>query len=459
MPSKLWRRTLARAHARSGDPRCSLATWEKRSFRRRSCSFAMAYAAQTKHDMRACRRPRHKGRPWPKYLLQSAARYAAQDLRADLAAGLASPRRLPPNGDRTSCRLSTRHGFHRVCGCNDGFVPSEPIISLWPARINHRPDFRRRPRRSGGCRKPEYFSLCASFALLSEPFFSAAAYSARLDRRPRVKAGHNRVFAGIACHIVISQLPSLLGIPDFPRQPVAPSLHDRGEAWRDQSRSLFWAQRLRRDSWCGMDQSAHSGSLLGIMARPSRSIGLGLSATALRFWGPFLAISSFQFHWCDSTSSFKRRLAFVVVATIMVQTAATTREFPRRPKMAPPINLDLPVLAQQTCWQLLRRLIPSMPAALTGIVAETGGRSKFAGWRLSLLSLPSLVTARASRACAASGARGILLFVAMRIVRAGEIITIFQRAIGEFMLIVATVTAIIVLPWEQASRSASCFRC
>ena len=34
----------------------------------------------------------------------------------------------------------------------------------------------------------------------------------------------------------------------------------------------------------------------------------------------------------------------------------------------------------------------------------------------------------------------------MRIVRAGEIITIFQRAIGEFMLIVATVTAIIVLP-------------
>ena len=41
---------------------------------------------------------------------------------------------------------------------------------------------------------------------------------------------------------------------------------------------------------------------------------------------------------------------------------------------------------------------------------------------------------------------GILIFVAMRIVSFGEIVTIFRHAFGEFMLILATVTAIIVLP-------------
>jgi len=44
---------------------------------------------------------------------------------------------------------------------------------------------------------------------------------------------------------------------------------------------------------------------------------------------------------------------------------------------------------------------------------------------------------------------GVLLFVAMRIVRVGQIVKIFQQSRGEFLLIVATAVAIIVLPIEQ----------
>ena len=44
---------------------------------------------------------------------------------------------------------------------------------------------------------------------------------------------------------------------------------------------------------------------------------------------------------------------------------------------------------------------------------------------------------------------GVLLFVALRIIRVKQIVTIYRQSIGEFLLIVATAAAIIVLPIEQ----------
>ena len=44
---------------------------------------------------------------------------------------------------------------------------------------------------------------------------------------------------------------------------------------------------------------------------------------------------------------------------------------------------------------------------------------------------------------------GVLLFVAMRIIRVGQIVAIYRQSLGEFLLILATAAAIIVLPIEQ----------
>ena len=87
-----------------------------------------------------------------------------------------------------------------------------------------------------------------------------------------------------------------------------------------------------------------------------------------------------------------------------------------------------------------------MQAPLTGILAETGGRSKFAGLAAVafILGIAGYGTALLAHVPMAALA-GILLFVAMRIVSAGEIITICRRAFGEFLLIVATVTVILFL--------------
>jgi SulP family sulfate permease len=44
---------------------------------------------------------------------------------------------------------------------------------------------------------------------------------------------------------------------------------------------------------------------------------------------------------------------------------------------------------------------------------------------------------------------GVLLFVALRIIRLNQIVAIYRQSFGEFLLIVATAAAIIVLPIEQ----------
>jgi len=44
---------------------------------------------------------------------------------------------------------------------------------------------------------------------------------------------------------------------------------------------------------------------------------------------------------------------------------------------------------------------------------------------------------------------GVLLFVALRIIRAKQIVTVYHQSFGEFLLIVATAAGIIVMPIEQ----------
>jgi MFS superfamily sulfate permease-like transporter len=52
-------------------------------------------------------------------------------------------------------------------------------------------------------------------------------------------------------------------------------------------------------------------------------------------------------------------------------------------------------------------------------------------------------------ACSNAALGGVLLFVALRIIRLNQIVAIYRQSFGEFLLIVATAAAIIVLPIEQ----------
>jgi sulfate permease, SulP family len=391
----------------------------------------------------------------PSNFLRAAARYAAQGLRADLAAGLALAAVALPS------QMATAHlagfppvtGFIAFAAATIGFATiGANYLVVACADSTIAPIFAGGLAAYAVAGSPDYFALCASFALLSGTILLCCGlfrlgWIADLVSKP-VTIGF---LAGIACHIVVSQLPSLLGISS----PGGSLLHQAsliaGRLGETNRVSLLLGLTVFAVTVCAECINPRiPGSLLGMMAATIAVYWFGLERDGVAVLGPIPGeFPHFQIPSVRFDDLFQATpLAFVVVATMMVQTAATTREFPAASQNGGLINLDF---AGVGAANVLAGYFGAFPVdaspPLTGIVAETGGRSKFAGLAAVALILGIArfgmgLLAHVPQAALA----GILLYVAIRIVRAAEIITIFQHAIGEFMLIVATVTAIIILP-------------
>jgi MFS superfamily sulfate permease-like transporter len=144
-------------------------------------------------------------------------------------------------------------------------------------------------------------------------------------------------------------------------------------------------------------------------------------------------------------------LAFLIAIVVMVQTAATTRSFPSDPDR--PADVDHDFLGVGA-GSLLAGLFGAFPVNAspprTGIVVETGGRSQASSLIAAAIVLVLLAfgaTLLAHVPDAALG--GVLLFVALRIIRVAQIARVYRQSRAEFLLIVATAAAIVVLPIEQ----------
>jgi sulfate permease, SulP family len=124
-------------------------------------------------------------------------------------------------------------------------------------------------------------------------------------------------------------------------------------------------------------------------------------------------------------------LAFVTAAVITVQSAATTRTFPAaRSKRVGKSRFYRHWRSQSAgrfCRNICRRREPALNRNRRGI----RGRTKFAG-----------LTAAVPQSALA----GTLMFVAIKLVRAREILSVLRRAFGEFLLILVTFAAVILLP-------------
>ena len=83
-------------------------------------------------------------------------------------------------------------------------------------------------------------------------------------------------------------------------------------------------------------------------------------------------------------------------------------------------------------------------------MSETGGRSQLSGLFAAAIVLALLAFGATLLQHVPNAALGgVLLFVALRIIRLNQIVAIYRQSFGEFLLIVATAAAIIVLPIEQ----------
>jgi MFS superfamily sulfate permease-like transporter len=144
-------------------------------------------------------------------------------------------------------------------------------------------------------------------------------------------------------------------------------------------------------------------------------------------------------------------LALIISVIVMVQTAATTRSFVSDKNEPPDVDRDFIGVGTGS---ILSGLVGGFPVNAspprTAIVAETGGRSQLAILIAAAIILGLLVAGGSLlRHVPQAALGGVLLFVAMRIIRVNQIVAIFRQSIGELLLVIATAAAIIVLPIEQ----------
>jgi sulfate permease, SulP family len=260
--------------------------------------------------------------------------------------------------------------------------------------------------------------------------------------------------AGISVHIMVSQLPGVLGLP----QPSGPTLQRIAVL----AQHLFEANIFTVCIGFGVlavvavseaISARIPGALIGLVAATIAVIAGALESKGVAVVGtvpatlsaPSLPDISFD-KWAHLVP-----LSLLIAVVVMVQTSATTRAFPSDPDKPADVDRDfLGVGAGSIVAGLFGAFPVNASPPRTGIVAETGGQTQ----------LSSLVAAAIVLALLAFGAAllqhvpeaalgGVLLFVALRIIRVGQIVRIYRASLSEFSLIVATAAAIVVLPIEQ----------
>ena len=395
-------------------------------------------------------------RAWP--VFRSLASFRAGDLPGDLIAGLTLAAIAIPEQMATA-RLG---GFSPQIGFFAFIAGSLGFAALGGNRfLSCGADSTITPIFAGGLvlmaasGSPQYQSLAVALALLVGAILVAGSlfrlgWIANLLSTP-VTTGF---LAGISVHILVSQMPGVLGLP-APHGPmlerIATLARHLGEANLYTVCIGFGVLAVIAGSEAA--SAKIPGALIGLVAATAAVISAGLERKGVSVVGTvpstlptpsFPDISPEQ--WVKLLP-----LAFLIAIVVMVQTAATTRSFPSDPDQ--PADVDRDFLGAGA-GSILAGLFGAFPVNAspprTGIVSETGGRTQIAGLFAAVLVLGLLAFgATLLRNVPEAALGGVLLFVALRIIRVGQIVAIYRQSFGEFLLIVATAAAIIVLPIEQ----------
>jgi sulfate permease, SulP family len=302
---------------------------------------------------------------------------------------------------------------------------------------------------------PDYATLAAALALMVGLMLTAAGifrlgWIADLLSVP-VTIGF---LAGISVHILISQLPGILGLPaaEGPTlQRFATLAEHLGET------NLFTLVIgfgvLAIIALSERIDSRIPGALIGLALAAAAVVLLHLESRGVSVLGsisverPRPAIPMVSAG--DLTSLLS--LGLIISIVVMVQTAATTRSFPTDPNEPPDVNRDFVGVGIGSIFSGVIGAFPvDASPPRTAVVSETGGRSQIAGLAavaivVVLLAFGTSLLHRIPNAALG----GVLLFVALRIIRLGQIIAICRQSFGEFLLILVTAAGIILLPIEQ----------
>ncbi len=258
---------------------------------------------------------------------------------------------------------------------------------------------------------------------------------------------------GISIHILISQMPGILGLatPSGPMLQRLATLAEHLPGANPFSLAIGLGV-LALVAICERIDVRIPGALIGLVGAAAITVFFGLEDRGVALLGdipaalPQLAIPDVAItRWLQLVP-----LTLIIAIIVMMQTAATTRGFADSDQ-PPDVSRDfIGVGAGSILSGLMGGFPVNASPPRTAIVAQTGGKSQLAilvaaAIVLGLLAFGAGLLRRVPQAALG----GVLLFVAMRIIRVGQISSIYRQSLGEFFLVVATAAAIIIFPIEQ----------
>ncbi|SKA34027.1 Sulfate permease, MFS superfamily [Enhydrobacter aerosaccus] len=257
--------------------------------------------------------------------------------------------------------------------------------------------------------------------------------------------------AGIAAHIVVSQLPDALGVPSQAGN-IFDQLHGLSahiadiNPWSVAIAAVVLATALATE----VINPRLPGALIAVAVATLAAQFFSLDAKGVAVLGHLPAGLPEPVVPAWDLDSLRQLvpLALILALVVMMQTAAVTRSFADSNGEPTDVNRDfIGVGAANLCAALLGAFPVNASPPRTAVVRAAGGTSQLGAMiSAGLVAALALGGGGLMRDVPEAALAGVLLFVAVRIVRVPVINAVARQAPVEFALILLTAIAVIALP-------------
>ena len=260
--------------------------------------------------------------------------------------------------------------------------------------------------------------------------------------------------AGISVHIVVGELPALLGLSAEQGPLLARLIHIVGRIGDTDPYPLVIGLAVLAVTLGAARISSRIPGPLIALALAGLSVAVfHLQDRGVRLLGPLsahlphVALPSLA---ADNRLGSLVPLVLVIAMVCIMQTAAVARTFPSERKTRENTSRDF---AGVGAGSILAGLLGAFPVDAsppsTAIVCESGGRSQIAA--IAAVALTAAIAFLAAGALAYvpyAALSGILIYLAIRIFRLDDMISIYRHGRRELLLVVASAALVVLLPIE-----------
>jgi MFS superfamily sulfate permease-like transporter len=261
--------------------------------------------------------------------------------------------------------------------------------------------------------------------------------------------------AGISIHIVVGELPTLLGISEEKGHLLLRLFHMLGRLGEANPYALaLGAGVLIVTVGTAKISSKIPGALIGVVGAGAVVALFHLQTRGVSLLGP-LSVAPPRLTLPSMPGNEELgalvTLALVVAMVCIMQTSAVASTFPSDKGKPDNVSQDFAgVGAGSIVAGVIGAFSVNSSPPSTAIVAESGGRSQIASITAVALMIGLAVLAAGAMAYVPHAAlSGILLYIALKIFRLGEMIRIYRQGGWEILLVVASGVLVVALPIES----------